>query len=85
MKLHQVHDNLMGNWKSRERETGTGTGTGICAKSREETTARSELVHKRLQECLRAHGDLVHELRSTTMDFEFHLPSGPVTQHPSLL
>lgn len=43
-------------------------------------TARRDIVLKHLQESLGAHGDLVHKLRCTTMDFEFHLPFGPVTQ-----
>ena len=51
--------------------------TGICAKScmgRDKMTACRDIVLKYLQESLGAHGDLVHKLRCTTMDFEFHLP-----------
>ena len=62
----------MGNWKSREWETGRERETGICAK--EETTARKDLcslISPGIGDG--AHGNLVHELRSTTMDFEFHL------------
>ena len=66
----RLHRNNLGNyyWKSRERETG------ICAKRREETTARKDFRSLRSPGIGDgAHGDLVHELRSTKIDFEFHL------------
>ena len=55
----------MGNWKSRDLETGQErerereTGMRICAKP-----GRDETIGRR---------DIVHEIRSTTMDFKFHL------------
>ena len=70
MKWPATYTQYLGNWKSRERETGTG----ICTKSWDKTIDRRDLVHKHPQGWLSAHSDLVHQLRSTTMDFRFHLP-----------
>ena len=41
---------------------------------RNKKTARRDFVHRQIQ----AHVDLICEQRSATMNFEFHLPFGPV-------
>ena len=65
-----------GYWKSRERKMGREWGTRICTKSgQDEMIGRRDLDVPRDDSALITAILFMHELRSTTMDFKFHLPT----------